>query len=183
MKIKFISGAVLVAFCILQPLYADEITASDRGHHKKGGFILVKGGSGHGEREVDNDGPPPMGSPSDRHGMMFGDPERMREKLNLTDDQMDKIEDLNEKYFDEHKKIRDKIRPKMRALRKLLDQDAVDIDKARVILKEISELQVETRILMIRQKSDIDKVLTKEQRDKARRERPSRPRMPMMPDL
>jgi Spy/CpxP family protein refolding chaperone len=131
------------------------------------GMMIARGGP-----MMDPDGDRDEGVRERHHGRrMFGDPERMRKELDLSDEQIDKIEAINDKYFEEHKKIRDKIRPKMRTLRDLLVEDKVDLEKVRAVLKEISEYQIENRMLLIRQHIEIETVLTKEQRDKVRRDR------------
>ncbi|HNX58379.1 MAG TPA: Spy/CpxP family protein refolding chaperone [Spirochaetota bacterium] len=175
-KIVILTGALLSIWALSVSVYAQDGDFCKDGMN---GMLMAKGGPRGGMFGPDggDNPPPPMGG----HGMMFGD-ERVFEKLNLSDEQTDKIEDINEKYLDEHVKIRDKMRPKMKALRAVLEKEPVDIDKARTILREISELQVESRVLMLRQKIEIDSVLTKEQKEKMRREIRSKRRMPMMPE-
>lgn len=175
-KIVIITGALLFISAVSASVYAQDGDFCKDGMN---GMLVAKGGPRGGMFGSDggDNPPPPMGG----HGMMFGD-KRIFEKLNLSDEQMDKIEDINDKYLTEHIKIREKMRPKMKALRAVLEKDPVDIEKARTILKEISELQVESRILMIRQRIEIDSVLTKDQKEKMRREMRSKRRMPMMPE-
>ncbi|HEY1405164.1 MAG TPA: Spy/CpxP family protein refolding chaperone [Spirochaetota bacterium] len=184
MKGRLITGGAAAIMFLLLPLYGQErgMNAPEDMSFGNGipmmneGMLIAAGGPGDDDRDFEGDDHRPMGRP----GMMFGNPERMKKRLNLTDEQMTKIEQINEKYYDEHGKVRDKIRPKMDELRKVLDSDTVDIEKARALLREIGEYQLENRILMIKQRIDIEKVLTKEQRDKARRDRRSHRDGPMM---
>jgi len=130
-------------------------------------MLIARGGP-----MMDPDGDRDEGVRERHHGRrMFGDPEKMRRELDLSDEQIDKIKVINDKYYEEHKKIRDKIQPKMRTLRDFLVEDKVDLEKVRAILKEISEYQIENRMLLIRQHIEIETVLTKEQKDKVRRDR------------
>jgi Spy/CpxP family protein refolding chaperone len=61
--------------------------------------------------------------------------------------------------------------PKHIQLKKLLLEDEVDINAARTVLKELADLQVETRVLRIQHRLDIEKVLTKEQKTRLRSEK------------
>jgi Spy/CpxP family protein refolding chaperone len=105
-------------------------------------------------------------------GFLWGDPERLQKILGLSDDQVDQIADLNEKMMKEHRAIMDKISPKGRELKKVLRAENVDLDKARALLKEIGEYQVESRMIMIRHRLELEKLLTADQRKKLRESRP-----------
>ena len=128
----------------------------------------------------DGAGPGMMREGGPRHGMMdrggkgplFGDPERMQKALGLSEDQMDKIADINDRIRKEHRAVMDKIEPKSRQLRKVLRAENVDLEKTRALLKEIGDLQVESRMIMIRHRLEIEKVLNAEQRAKLRDMRP-----------
>ncbi|MCP4130634.1 MAG: Spy/CpxP family protein refolding chaperone [bacterium] len=104
-------------------------------------------------------------------GMCFGNPDYMRETLKLTEDQIKKIGVINEAYSDSLKGQRKKLRPKKKQLRKLLRSENIDIKKVRVVLKAISDIEVEIRLLRIEQRVKIEKVLTPEQRKRLRDER------------
>ena len=105
-------------------------------------------------------------------GFLFGDPERMQKLLGLTDEQVDRIAEINDQFRKEHAAVMDKIGPKARALRKVLRAETVDLDKARALLKEIGDFQVENRIIRIRHWLEIEKLLNPEQRKKLRDARP-----------
>ncbi len=109
-----------------------------------------------------------MGGP---HGPFFGDPEEMKAKLKLTDEQVNKISAINLEYKKQFMGFHEKIAPKHIKLRKILLEDNVDLKEVRGLLKEISDLRVETNLLMIQQRLDIEKVLTPEQRTKLKSER------------
>lgn len=116
-------------------------------------------------RDGFDEGPPPM---KDRP--FFGDPDQMKEKLKLSDSQIEAISNINEKMKDEFKKFRGEIRPKMQKLRRLIIKDDVKIDEARALLKEISEIEIEIRLLKIKHRLEIEKVLTPEQKSKMKKE-------------
>jgi Spy/CpxP family protein refolding chaperone len=104
-------------------------------------------------------------------GMCFGDRDRVREELNISDKQIDLICSINEKYHDKLIIFRDRIRPKKNALRKLLLRDRLDLKGIRKLLKEIADIEVEIRMIRIVQRNEIENVLTPAQRERMRRER------------
>ena len=121
----------------------------------------------------DPDDGPPMRGPGHmgrghHEGMFFGDPEVMKEKLSLTDEQVAKIGDINLNYKKKLLAIKEKVAPKRIKLAAMLLEDSVDLEKVRPMLKEISDLQVEIRMLRITQRLDIEKILTPAQRTKLR---------------
>lgn len=93
--------------------------------------------------------------------------ERMAEKLELTDEQQEKIDEI--RYEADLKKI--DIRPSIEKarleLRRQMDKD--DIDKNRVLdlTEDIGKWQTEIRKIDIAEKIDIHNILTPEQREKA----------------
>lgn len=105
-------------------------------------------------------------------GFIFGDPERLQSILGLSDDQVDQIAQMNEKFRKEHRAVMDKIEPKGRELKKILRAENVDLDRARALLKEIGEYQVESRMIMIRHRLELEKLLSADQRKKLRESRP-----------
>ncbi len=107
----------------------------------------------------------------DGHGPFYGDPARMKTTLGLSDDQVNKIAAINLDYKKRFLDYQEKMSPKHIQLRKLLLEDEVDINAARKVLKELSDLQVETRVLRIQHRLDIEKVLTKEQKTRLRSEK------------
>lgn len=126
----------------------------------------------------------PRGGMMQHHGkgVIFGDPERMQKTLGLTDDQVDKIAEINDQFRKEHAAVMDKISPKARELRKLLRAENIDLDKARAVLKEISDFQVESRLIRIRHWLAIEKVLNPDQKQKLKESRPMMGPMMQGPD-
>jgi Spy/CpxP family protein refolding chaperone len=128
------------------------------------------------------DGPggkgPGKGSKMERHHgpmgghMLFGDVERMQERLGLSDEQVKQISAINMKFRKEHLAIDEKMEPKRLEMRTVLRADVVDLKKAEALLRETSEFHVQKQLLMIRHRIEIEQVLTPEQKKKARTERP-----------
>jgi len=125
------------------------------------------------------DGPPPGGPDDNRiemrermHGgsgpMFFGDPDAMKTKLGLTDEQVDKISKVNDEYRKKLLKVRNDIDPKMKKFHELLEEENINLKEVRSLLDEISHLEVEVRMLRINQALDITKILTPDQRKQLR---------------
>lgn len=112
-------------------------------------------------------GPGGMHGPGGR-GMFFGDPAIMKEKLGLSDDQVDKISKINLDYKKKLLSIREKIEPKQTKLHGILLGDNVNLKEVRALLEEISALEVEIRMLRINHRMDIEKILTASQKTQLR---------------
>lgn len=104
----------------------------------------------------------------EKGGPIFGDPERMKKDLGLTDDQVKKIAEINKEHQKKKLDYREKLAPKNIQLKKLLIEDTVDMGKVRALLGEISDLRVEMQVLRIEHRLAIEKVLTAEQKAKMR---------------
>lgn len=108
------------------------------------------------------------GAPGMEMGPMWGDVDRLQEKLSLSDDQVAKIEAINDTFVKEHRKVRDRIEPKLDELRKVMRADKIDIEKVRKLLTDISADQVNGRILMIQHYTEVEAVLDANQKEKLR---------------
>ena len=126
-----------------------------------------RGRRGPGGPEFRQKGPP--------GGMFFGNAVRMKEELGLSDDQIEKIGDINLKYEKKLLKFREKLAPKKIRLRSLIIEDNVDLSKVRSLLSEVYKLKLEIRMLRIEQRLEIEKVLTKSQKSKLSNSRMRRP--------
>ncbi len=116
-------------------------------------------------------GPKAKGQCCDRlmmKGPIFGDIDRLKQELGLSDAQVDKIVEINNLYQKRMLDIREKLSPKMIQLKKLLLEDEVDIAAVRAKLKEIGDLRIELHMLRIQHVMDIEKQLNKEQLKKLR---------------
>jgi Spy/CpxP family protein refolding chaperone len=103
----------------------------------------------------------------ERHGFI-GNPEVMKEKLGLSDEQIDKISEINLDYKKRYLEYREKIAPKKTRLRRMLLEEDVDLQGVRSLLKEISNLRLEVIMLRIKQRLDIEKILTPSQRTRVK---------------
>ena len=121
-------------------------------------------------------GPGMMGEgmgPHDRgdfNPYFFGVPDEMKKNLDLSDSQVEAITQKNEEIKNEHLRLRDLIRPKIRQLRAILLKDDVNIDQVRTMLKEISDIEIEIRLLKIKHRLAIEKILTPDQKNKMKKE-------------
>jgi len=100
--------------------------------------------------------------------MFFGDPEAIKVKLGLTDEQVDKISKINDEYRKKLLKVREDIEPKMKKFYSLLEEENINLKDVRSLLEEISRLEVEVRMLRINQALDITNILNPDQRKQLR---------------
>jgi Spy/CpxP family protein refolding chaperone len=105
------------------------------------------------------------------HGMCYGDPQHMRMNLKLTDKQIEQIGKINLKFRNILIEYRERLVPKRNMLRKFLLSDKINFNDVRTLLREISDIEIEMRIIKIKHRLEIEKVLTKTQRDRLRKER------------
>jgi Spy/CpxP family protein refolding chaperone len=101
-------------------------------------------------------------------GMFFGNPERMKQELGLSDKQIDRIGKINLEYKKRFLEYREKLEPKRISLKKLLLEDEVNLQSVRSLLMEIAKIRVDIRMLRIEHRLDIEKVLTTSQKTKFR---------------
>lgn len=106
-----------------------------------------------------------------KHHGFFGNPERMKKELKLTDEQVKKIAAINRDHEKKMLEYRETLAPKEIRLKKMLLEDTVDIEKVRSLLKEIGDVKVDLRVLRIQHRLEIEKVLTPEQKAEMRRHR------------
>lgn len=104
-------------------------------------------------------------------GPFYGDPQAMKTRLGLSDDQVNKISAINLEYKKQFLGYKEKLEPKHIKLEKMLLEDNVDTKEVRALLKEISDVTVDVRMLRVNHQLEIEKVLTPEQKTKLRSER------------
>lgn len=139
--------------------------------HREPPFMSGPGGG----PEFMDEGPGMKGGhpmPGNRFGRNFCGPDFMKEKLNLSSGQIEKIEALNTKFAEENDVIFESMKPERDRLRKILapDEDA-DMNEVRRILEKISSLNVELQLLRINQGREIDGILSADQKKILRSER------------
>lgn len=132
-------------------------------------IVFAKGGTG--KEWSKGRGKPECFEMDHRKGRIYGDPEVLKKKLGLSDEQVNKISEINLKYKKNLMEHKEKIAPKRIRLQRMLLDENVDLKKVRSLLKEISNLQVEVRMERIKQRLEIEKVLTPSQRTKLRNSR------------
>jgi Spy/CpxP family protein refolding chaperone len=106
-----------------------------------------------------------------RRGRLWGNPEALKYRFNLSDTQINKIKAINKKYHQKHVQRRDKMYYLRRTLRSIILAPEIDKAKLRSILKKISALEADLRYYKIMHRYEIEKVLTPEQRRMVRDER------------
>jgi Spy/CpxP family protein refolding chaperone len=105
-------------------------------------------------------GPGPGG-----HGRnIFSDLDFLRNTLKFSEEQITKIEKINSEHKIEMLKYRTQVEPKKEELRNLILDKNINFDKVRTKLKEISDIEIEIRILFIKHRIDIEKIMTAEQK-------------------
>ena len=103
--------------------------------------------------------------------MFFGNTEKMKKKLELTDSQVNKIEKINIKFKRKFLKNKEAIAPKRIRLKRLLLEDEINLKKVRSLLREMSDVKINLRMSRIRHRIAIEKVLTPEQKRKHRKQK------------
>lgn len=107
-----------------------------------------------------------------RIGRNFCSPRFMRQKLNLEESQIEKIQVLNEKFNREHNSYDLKKQPLKKELKELLrKQNPEDLKEIRSLLEKIYEVNIELRMIRIRQGMEISKILSPDQMKMLRGER------------
>lgn len=106
-----------------------------------------------------------------RLGRQFCEPEFMNEKLNLNQNQTDRINDLNKKFDAEFAGYIKQIDPERQKLKDMLDSNTSDMKSVKEQLKKIEALNIEIHMLRIKQGKEISEILTPEQMNTLRNER------------
>ncbi len=120
-----------------------------------------------------------MDSEGHRHGPrhrnnIFSDLDYLRNTLKFSEDQITKIEKINSDHRTEMTKYRSQIEPKKEELKNLILDKNINFEKIRSKLKEISEIDVEIRILFIKHRIEIENIMTPDQKKMMRKGRMGR---------
>ena len=99
-----------------------------------------------------------------RHSLLFGNRKFLKERLNLSESQLDKMSKINIRYKKRHLSLREKLAPLKIRLRRMLLEDRINFRDIRSQLKKISNIKIEIKILRIRHRLAIEKILTPKQR-------------------
>jgi Spy/CpxP family protein refolding chaperone len=103
--------------------------------------------------------------------MWFGNIDEMKEVLKLTDKQIEQIGKINAEFRDTMIRLHERMRPLQLKLKGLLLGERINFDDVKSVLRQISEVEVDMRMLRIKQRVEIEKILSKDQRDKLKNER------------
>ena len=99
-----------------------------------------------------------------RFGGRFSEPEFMKEKLSMNQDQVERIAELNKKFDSEFSSYIKLIKPEREKLKGMLKSEGnIDFDAVRQQLKRIDDISIEINMLRIKQGSEISKILTPDQ--------------------
>ncbi len=96
-------------------------------------------------------------------GKHFCKPGFMKNELNLSEEQIRKIDELNRHYAEESRKSIDALEPERKRMRELLSKPDPDLKEIRDLLMKNSGIHTELRILRIKQGIEINRILTPEQ--------------------
>lgn len=101
----------------------------------------------------------------------FRSREYLKDTLQLSDEQINKIKKINSDHRDKIGSLLGKIRPLHRELRTVMLADDIDLTRARTLLEDISKIEIEIRMLKLKHRAEIEKILTAEQKTKFRAEK------------
>ena len=90
----------------------------------------------------------PRGNP---FGRDFCNPEFMRNRLELNEEQIKSVEKLNTRFDNEYSRFNKELRPLHNKLKEILKNPDPDMNRVRETMKQISDLELEVRILRISQ--------------------------------
>ena len=92
--------------------------------------------------------------------------ERMAEKLDLSESQLKQVREIQEKYRPEKQALRDKMKSSRQQLREVMQVENIDQAKVRKLAQQLGDLKAEKIVLRSQIRSEMNKVLSKEQREK-----------------
>lgn len=110
----------------------------------------------------------PRGNP---YGREFCNPEFMRNKLALDEKQIEGVEELNIRFDKEYNKYHKELFPLRNKLRKILKNSNPDMKEVRETLKQMSDIELEIRILRISQGAEISKIIPQNKMKRLHHER------------
>lgn len=107
----------------------------------------------------------------------------LKKQLKLTDEQAAKIKTLVAEHKKDMLAQKENLAPKEIKLKRLMLEDAVNLDEVQSLVMEIAKIKGEMHFAMIKNRVEINKVLTAEQREKLkgmhRMRGPMKKKMPM----
>jgi Spy/CpxP family protein refolding chaperone len=90
--------------------------------------------------------------------------DKMKTELALTNEQVDRIRKINADYRAKLEVQERQMRPLRNELKTLMEEEIIDMNRIRAKLREISNVEIERKILSIERRLETQKVLTPTQR-------------------
>ena len=91
---------------------------------------------------------------------------KMKTELALTNEQVDRIRKINADYKTKVEVYNEQMRPLRNELKQFMEEENVNMSRVRTKLREISNVEVERKILSIERRLETQKVLTPAQKKK-----------------
>ena len=101
---------------------------------------------------------------SNKHMKFMNDLDKMQTKLNLTNNQVNNIKKVNSNYEPKFQEQHKKMNPLRVELKQLMREENLDTKKIRAKLVEISNIEVDRKMLAIEYRMEIQKNLTPDQK-------------------
>ena len=132
-----------------------------------GGFAAVHASSDEYEKHEKYEKSEKHGKYCDKHRKKSGSRgEYMIERLDLSDAQAKQVRSIRDSYRPKMQEFRDKMRDNRKQLREAMHADTINQDQVKEIAQKKGDLTVKKIILRTEMRTEIHKVLTKEQREK-----------------
>lgn len=107
-----------------------------------------------------------------KHGKKSGyRMEKMIKRLDLNEEQAKQVRDINESYKPKMEALREKMKENRKQLREAMHADKIDQDKVKELAQTAGKIKSNKIILRAEKRNEIHKVLTKEQREKMKKQK------------
>jgi Spy/CpxP family protein refolding chaperone len=159
-------AAIAVMFFIFSPVSAKN-TLSVAAGNLVDGMLISQAEPGNHEGGKDES----VGR-GQSNGNMYGNLDHFKKRLDLSDEQVEKIKVINSKYVEIYKQAGDKMKPKFDELKKLSKSDKIDAVKIKSVYAELVKIQSQLRTVRLDHFLEMEQVLTHEQSKKIRGDLP-----------
>lgn len=92
--------------------------------------------------------------------------ENMEKSLNFTDDQKNKVAEINKRYEGQIRDLEEKMKPIHAQIKFELSQDTINYDKIQDYFEQLSPYQIRLKILGLKHFDEIQGIMTPDQRKK-----------------
>lgn len=92
--------------------------------------------------------------------------ERMKKRLNLSDEQAKQVRAIRDSYSPKRTELAKKTKQNRQQLREAMRADTINQDKVKELAQTMGDLKTDKIILRAKMRTEIHKVLSKEQREK-----------------